>query len=171
VQEVIERYPQLLAGLTQSSWGTFVIPQVSFGGDLFPDFLLAVADSGGVHWTLVEIESPLAVNVGLKNGQFGESARTPINQIDDWRDWLTDNLTMAVHNRGLIVIRPESPGLAIVGRRGHGRWPHELSRQRLARQQHITLHSYDWMLEALRHGAGVERPGGPLDWSDWRSRV
>lgn len=168
VQRLIERYPELLAGLTQSSWGTFVRSQVSLGGDLFPDFLLAVADSGGVHWTLVEIESPRAGHVGMADGHLGDSARKAINQIEDWRNWLTDHLAFARDNRELIGIRPESPGLVIVGRRGQGPWPTLITRRRLLEQRDIALHSYDWFVEALEHGAGVDRPGGPLEWPDWR---
>jgi Domain of unknown function (DUF4263) len=170
VQRVIEEHPALLAGLTQSSWGTWVRPQISLGGDLYPDFLVAAADSSGVHWTLVELESPRAERVGMANGQFGESARKGINQIEDWRNWLTENLAFARDNRGLVGIRPESPGMVIVGRRLQGAWPSLPTRRRLFEDREIVLHSYDWLVEALEHGAGVARPGGPLDWPDWQLR-
>lgn len=158
------------AGLTQSSWGTYVRPQVSLGGDLYPDFLVAVADSGGVHWTLVELESPRAERVGMAKGQLGESARKGIDQIEGWRDWLTENLAFARDNRGLIGIRPESPGMVIVGRRAQGPWPSLFTRRRLFEDRGIVLHSHDWLVEALEHGAGIARPGGPLDWPDWQLR-
>lgn len=168
VQRLLEEHPELLAGLTQSSWGTYIRPQVSFGGDQFPDFLVGIADSAGLHWTLVELESPCAQHVGMAKGQLGESARNGINQIEDWRNWLTENLAFARDNRGLIGIRPESQGMVIVGRRLQGTWPSLQVRRRLLEERGILLHSYDWFLEALEHGAGGGRPGGPLDWPDWQ---
>lgn len=170
IQRVIEEHPILLAGLTQSSWGKYVRSQVSLGGDLYPDFLMAVADSAGIHWTLVELESPRAERVGMANGQLGESARTGVNQVEDWREWLTQNLAFARETRGLIGIRPESSGMVIVGRRLQGSWPSFSARRRLFEDRGVTLHSYDWLVEALEHGAGVNRPGGPLDWPDWQFR-
>lgn len=170
LQELIERHPEILAGLTTNSWGCFVRPQVSLAGQLIPDFLLAIANSGGVHWTLVEIESPAAKRVGTRKGTLGDSARKGVQQIEDWREWLTGDLAHARDNIGLIGIRPESPGLVIVGRRGLGPWPLAHTRQRLHQDRNILLHSWDWLVEALEHGAGIDRPGGPLDWRDWHLR-
>lgn len=169
LQRLIERHPEVLSGLTTNSWGCFVRPQVSLAGQKRPDFLLAIADSAGIHWTLIELESPTAVKVGTQKGALGDSARKGIQQIEDWREWLTENLAHARSNTGLHNIRPESPALVIVGRRESGPWPSPGVRQRLAERQQIALHSWDWLVEALEHGAGVDRPGGPLDWPEWRS--
>lgn len=168
LQRLIERHPELLSGLTTNSWGCFVRPQVSLAGEKRPDFLLAIADSAGIHWTLVELESPTATRVGTKKGEFGESARKGIAQIEEWREWLTENVAHARSNIGLHNIRPEAPGLVIVGRRDAGPWPSQGVRQRLAERQHISVHSWDWLVDALEHGAGVDRPGGPLDWPEWQ---
>ena len=170
IQRLIEEHPELLAGLTQSSWGTYVRPQASLGGDHFADFVLGVADSGGVQWTLIELENPRAEHVGMANGQLGQHARTAITQIDAWRNWLTENLAFARTNRGLVDIRPESQGIILVGRRLQGQWPSIPVRRRLLEQRGILLHSYDWLIDALEHGAGVDRPGGPLEWQDWLFR-
>jgi hypothetical protein len=176
VQKCLERYPGLLAriaGLT--SYGTFLRWQVRFGSQLVPDFLLAVADSSGVNWTLIELESPKA-KVGIQKGRFAGKAREGIQQIEDWREWLMANLDYARRSPeedglGLPGIRPESPGIVVIGRREAAASASVNVRQRLLEQRNIALHSYDWLLDAVDPAEGFRRPGGPLDWPDWSERM
>ena len=126
------------------SLGTYVRNQPSLGGQRYPDFALAVVDSGGVHWTLIELESP-RVNAGLKSGQLAEKARTAVQQIETWREWLTVNLDFARRPRdedglGLVEIRPQCPGLVLIGRRASMRQISTAVQRRLL-EEHIALHS------------------------------
>lgn len=174
VQACLQAHPQLvarLAGLT--SFGAFVRSQVELGSQLVPDFMLAVADSAGVHWTLIELESPRA-QVGIRNGRLAGKAREGVQQIEDWREWILSNLDYARrpptdNGLGLVEIRPESPGIVLIGRRDAMSPASDAVRRRLLEQRNIALHSYDWLLDALE--AGFARPGGPLDWPDWADRV
>lgn len=165
IQVFIQRHPQVLAALCgPTSLGTYVRSQPSLGGQLYPDFAIAVVDSAGVHWTLVELESP-RVAAGLKSGQLSEKARTAVQQVLSWREWLIDNLATArssgKHGLGLTDIRPESPGIVLIGRRSSTRPVSALVQHRLSETQHVTLHSYDWLLDALRTHRG--QPGAVLD--------
>jgi hypothetical protein len=165
IQAFIQRYPQVLAALCgPTSLGTYVRSQPSLGGQLYPDFAIAVVDSAGVHWTLVELESP-RVAAGLKDGQLSQKARTAVQQVLSWREWLIDNLAAArssgQHGLGLTDIRPESPGIVLIGRRSSTRPVSPLAQHRLSETQQVTLHSYDWLLDALRTRRG--QPGGVLD--------
>ena len=175
MQQCLEDHPELLARLAGlTSYGTYVRSQVSLGGHLVPDFLLAVADSIGVHWTLIESESPTAA-VAIRNGRLAGKAREGVQQIDDWREWLLANLDFAPRSPrdkglGLVEMRPESPGIVIIGRRGSSPPASQEVRTRLREQRGITLHSYDWLLDAVDPPERFGRPGGPLDWSDWTER-
>lgn len=176
VQECLRDHPSLLARLVGlTSYGTYVRSQVALGSQLIPDFLLGVGDSGGVHWTLIELESPKA-QVAIKGGRLAGKAREGTQQVEDWREWLLSNLDYARrtpndNGLGLVEIRPESPGIVIIGRRDGVPTASLEIRHRLRERRNIALHSYDWLLEAVDPNVGVARPGGPLDWSDWRDRI
>lgn len=176
VQKCLENYPGLLARIAgPTSFGTYLRSQVRFGSQLVPDFMLAVADSAGVNWTLIELESPRA-SVGIQRGRFAGKAREGIQQIEDWREWLMANLDYARRSPeedglGLVGIRPESRGIVLIGRRGDGGNASANVRQRLLEQRNIALHSYDWLLDAVDSPEGVHRPGGPLDWPDWTEKM
>jgi hypothetical protein len=164
VQAFIQNRLQILAALAgPTSLGTYVRSQPSLGGQLRPDFVLAVADSAGVHWTLVELESP-AVAAGLQNGQLSKEARKGVQQIESWREWLSEHLAMArssgTNGYGLTDIRPESPGIVLIGRRAAGKTVASQVQHRLSEEQRITLHSYDWLLDGIRAARGL--PGGAL---------
>lgn len=155
LQELLTRRPGLLARITVSSFGTFVVPLPRLGERYVPDFVLVVADSAGIHYTLVELESPRQ-RLSLKDGQLSAKAREALQQIESWREWLKDNLTMAQRPReanglGLPEIRPDSPGLVLIGRRSEITPTANLvMRQRLREQLGISFHTYDWLSSALR---------------------
>jgi len=162
IQACLATYPQLLGTLIPGSYGTFVLPQVRLGADLVPDFLLAKADSAGLHWTLVELESPTAP-VAINDGsRLAQKSREAVQQIEDWKNWLTNNLAYARDELNLADIRPESESLILIGRRGG---VPALSRDQLRslRERGIALHSYDWLLEAVELSASA--PGSALEWT------
>ncbi|MGO9761043.1 MAG: Shedu anti-phage system protein SduA domain-containing protein [Solirubrobacteraceae bacterium] len=169
IQAYIERHPEILTSLSgPTSLGTFVRSQPSLGGQRFPDFALAVADSAGLHWTLIEIESPRAA-IGLQNGQLAKNSRAAVGQVETWREWLTNNLDTARRPRaqdglGLTDVRPEAAGIVLIGRRAGATPLAPAVQRRLHEEQQIQLHSYDWLLDALNRKHN--RPGGPLDWAD-----
>ena len=174
IQDCIRDHPGLLVALISSSLGRFVRPKVSLGGNKIPDFAIAGADSIGVHWTLIELESPRAP-VAKKDGTLADKAREAVQQIEDWREWLQSNLDFARRPRdenGLALpdVRPESAGLVLIGRRGDLPAARSEVRRRLIEQRQITVHSYDWLLDAVEAGISPQnRPGSPLDWPDWVS--
>lgn len=173
IQAFIQQHRELLVALRgPTSLGTYVRNQPSLGGQRYPDFALAVVDSGGVHWTLIELESPRA-NAGLKSGQLAEKARTAVQQIETWREWLTVNLDFARRPRdedglGLVEIRPQCPGLVLIGRRASMRQISTAVQRRLLEEQHIALHSYDWLLDALGRSQALGGAPGFEDLLDFQ---
>ena len=121
IQAFIEEHPETLAALLGGS-DRFVLPRRSLGGKYVPDFLVSDADSLGIRWVLVELETPQSsLTLGAQN-ELDKFARRGVTQIREWREWLQNNLDTARRptskdGLGLIDIRPMSEGLVLVGRR------------------------------------------------------
>lgn len=159
IQKLLQKYPQLLATIDLSGHATYVRAQVRIAGKLIPDFMIATEDSAGLHWTYVELESPRQ-NMGLQNGKFAEKAREGIDQINDWRNLVQENLDLArkPENKGgaaLPEIRPSSPGLVIIGRRYGTRLATDDVRNTKFENEHIRVHTYDWLLEMIEGASSI----------------
>ena len=166
IQQLLAERPGLLAGLSANSFGAFLKPLPRLGAEYVPDFVLAIADSAGIHYTLVELESPRA-RLSLNNGQFAAKAREAIAQIEGWREWLKNNLAYAQRSPdddglGLPEIRPESPGLILIGRREHAVALSRISRQRARENQQLLIHTYDWLIEVSNPARRASDILGPL---------
>lgn len=166
IQKVLERLPQLWLGHDRTGHGTFVFPQKRLGSQFVPDFLIAVGSSAGMDWRLVELEAPMHIP-HLKNGDPSVKLRKAISQINDWRRWLTDNISYAVRPKaenglGLWNISPRSPATVYIGRRPFSS-DFNAERRRLREEQGITVSSYDALIESaafeLARFQGVGRDG------------
>lgn len=62
---------------------------------------------------------------------------------------LSRNQALAVGELGLTNVRPESPGVVLIGRRSGNQ---------------IIVHTYDWLLEQLQAGLTASGVGNPLKW-------
>jgi hypothetical protein len=157
IQRFLEEHPEMLASLLGGTYANAVVPRIDLGGKLEPDFLFAEVDSAGVHWWLIELESPRA-QVLLQDGELAEKARHAIKQIEDWRRWLTNNLDEARRlpyqdGVGLVDIRREhTRGLVLIGRREEVLGCSEDARQRESTQSRILVRTYDWLLQKFRLG-------------------
>ena len=153
IQELLQSRPQLLASLVRGP-RRYCIPKVRLGRSYVTDFLLAHADSAGIHWILVELETPTS-SVTLANGnEFDQHARKGESQIAEWREWLQDNLDQARRSRqdnglGLHDIRPQAEGIVLVGRRDFLRPNAQKLRKQRREQMSIRMHTYNWLVEQL----------------------
>ena len=162
IQELIQQRPQLLASLVRGPW-RYCVPKPSLGGIYIPDFLLAEVDSNGVTWTLVELETPESRVTLTRGNSLDRYARKGVDQINEWRQWLQDNLDQARRSRtesglGLPDIRPQAKGIVLVGRRYRLRENVRNIRSQLSENQMIEMHTYDWLLEKLDGTLGFQGP-------------
>ncbi|MFD0001619.1 Shedu anti-phage system protein SduA domain-containing protein [Streptomyces sp. NPDC127178] len=153
LQRFFEDHPGILAQELGANC-RWVLPQVSLGGRYVPDFLVARLDSGGVGWTLVELESPTA-QLFTKDGQPRKELRKGLSQIQDWRTWLIANRDVARRSRneqglGLVGIDHMANGLVIIGRRHHRSVADQERLNSLMHRERIQIRSYDWLLEEAR---------------------
>jgi hypothetical protein len=153
VQAFLQRHPEVFAATLLRGHTRYVRPQVRLGSEYVPDFLLADMSSMGVHWTLVELESPTAC-MAIQSGDFAQEARNALHQITCWRGWLERNAGYARHTEprglGLIGITASAPGLIIVGRRGHDACDDEdWLRARTLAERNIQIQTYDWLVDLV----------------------
>jgi hypothetical protein len=152
-EEPLQRHlaanPSLLASLVVGGHKTWVIPKQRLGAQYVTDFLVMGLNSAGPHWVMVELEAARH-DIHLRSGRLSAPTRHAVDQIRDWRDWLTRNVAHAETEMGLIGLRPDDPGLIIIGRAD----PHadrNPARMTLRAESRIDVHSWDWLLRSAQN--------------------
>ena len=147
-QRLVELHPELLASLVSGHWGTYVIPQQKLGAEHVTDFLVLGLNSLGPQWLAVELEAPRHELLTQKE-RLRSEVHHAINQIEDWREWLTTNVAYAQMTLHLHGLTNKVPGLVVIGRDA----PHidrQPARSRISEEQNIQVHSWDWVLRQAR---------------------
>ncbi|MCA0252987.1 MAG: DUF4263 domain-containing protein [Actinobacteria bacterium] len=160
-QELIERYPELLASLVRGHWATYVIPQKRLGSEFVTDFLVLGVTSQGPEWVAVELEAPRH-ELLTKKGRLRQAVQHAVNQIQDWREWLTRNVAYAQDQHHLVGLTNRVPGLVIIGRADPSA-EREPARRRLAEQEQISIHSWDWLLRETQRVVEAGNQAATLD--------
>lgn len=150
MQRLLEKHPALLAGTVVGTRDTWIRPQVQLGNHYMADFMIAGQTSLGVRWTLVELESPVSRLTNPGNRRATATLRHAVDQIEDWRRWLSTNLHYARSARdadglGLPGITAEVPGLIIMARETYDDAAAEI-RELHVRRSHIQVRTYDWLM-------------------------
>jgi len=157
LQKHIEIYPFILS--QQFAHCHHVFPKIALGNQYETDFMCLDIPSSGKEWIGVELESPHK-KVITKAGRRTADLEHSIQQVRDWRSWLTDNLSYARQSKeqnglGLVDITPRFFGYVIIGRRTNfSRKFNELRRQ-LLRDELITVRSWDGIIEWARKRSKV----------------
>lgn len=68
----------------------YIFPEFQLNTDYKVDYLLIGKSSNGFEFIFIELES-IYGNIILQNGEFGNSIRKGISQIDDWQTWIESN--------------------------------------------------------------------------------
>ena len=132
LQKHLEAHPYILS--QQFSHCHHVFPKVALGIQYETDFMCLDIPSSGKEWIGIELESTQK-KVITKQGRKTADLEHAIQQIRDWRSWITDNLSYARQSReqnglGLIDIAPRFFGHVVIGRREYyNRKFNELRRQ------------------------------------------
>ncbi|WP_189833967.1 Shedu anti-phage system protein SduA domain-containing protein [Streptomyces zaomyceticus] len=167
MQRLLEKHPALLASTVVGTHDTWVRPQVQLGNHYMADFMIAGQTSLGIRWTLVELESPVSRMSNPGNKRASTTLRHAVDQIEDWRRWLSANLHYARSARnadglGLPGITAEVPGLIIMAREDADDAAADI-RELHARRSHIQVRTYDWLMrinespDPLRRDAPEQR--------------
>ncbi|MFC1948102.1 Shedu anti-phage system protein SduA domain-containing protein [Chloroflexota bacterium] len=125
------------------------IPTPNLGGLYKPDYLIAGLDSAGFWWYGVELENP-HYRMFNKNGEQTKELSHAIRQIEDWREWLRNNISYAQNTLGFIQIDADLPCYIIIGTRNQEIVDSETlqNRQRAVMKRDknsLLLHHYEWL--------------------------
>jgi hypothetical protein len=162
LQTYLEEHPLFLVQHLGGGHGRWVIPHPRFGNQLIPDFVMGDRHSGGFEWTLVELESPTARMFNAK-GDPSATLQHALRQLTDWRVWLEVNQNYAARPRkdaglGLTNISSNAQGLVLIGRTDNRDDGVVARRRRLAQDNNIKLHTYDWLVRQARdRSEAIER--------------
>ncbi len=154
MQCFLEDHPHILIQQFTAGRGAWVIPKKRLGSEYVTDFMIAREASGGLVWYAVEIERPQA-NLFNKNGDASAPLNHALGQINDWREWLSQNRDYASkpperEGLGLIDINPELDGLLVIGRGSDIDARITRRRRRLAHNHRVVIETYDWLLSQVR---------------------
>jgi len=86
-------YPMIASILDHYNFGhhdAFIFPEFPLGNSFRADYLIIGQSSDGFQFIFVELES-VNNRITLENGDFGESIRKGLSQINDWDYWLDEN--------------------------------------------------------------------------------
>ncbi|UXN33355.1 DUF4263 domain-containing protein [Glutamicibacter sp. M10] len=145
LQRLVERHPQLLANTVIGHSGTYVIPQKSLGCEFRADFVVLGINSTGPEWVLLEIEASKH-NLHNRDDTLTGAVRHAVGQIQDWREWLTKNVSYEQQQLSLQGLTNRAPGLVIIGRAEPIMERDGARSQAREQQQSISIHSWDWIL-------------------------
>jgi hypothetical protein len=165
LQQVLTAHPALLAPLVVGSWNNYVIPKVRLGSEHVTDYLVMGLNSLGPQWVAVEIEGQQH-QLETRSGSLSAPTRHAVEQINDWREWLTTNIAYAHSALGLYGITNRVPGLVIIGR-SDPTIERRAARSRSGEDSNIAIHSWDWL---LRNASNL-RQGGRSDFADAGARA
>ena len=154
IQQFLQANPQFLIQHLGGGHGRWVIPKQKLGAEHVTDFLIAEKHSFGHEWQAVELESPLRP-VFNRNGDPSQYLNHAIRQITDWRAWLKSNQAYASRPRtenGLALADIDSnvKGLILIGRRSAIDAETNSRRRQLVQNLNIEIHTYDYLLQALK---------------------
>jgi len=68
----------------------YIFQEVALPPNHQADFLIIGKNSHGYHFLLIELENPYG-SITIKDGDFGNTIRKGISQIEDWKNWMDKN--------------------------------------------------------------------------------
>lgn len=149
LQRHIEKHPYILS--QQFAHCRHVIPKVALGSQYETDFMCLEIPSSGKEWIGVELEIPNK-KVITKAGRKTAVLEHAIQQIRDWRSWVTENLSYARKEKdkyglGLNDITPRFFGYVVIGRRKEFNEKFNELRRQIQRDEFIAIRSWDGVIE------------------------
>jgi hypothetical protein len=120
---------------------------------------MADADSSGIRWLLIELESP-RVRAVKRDGEWAKEARHAQHQIRQWRHYISENPDAARkapedEGLGLVDIEAGVPALVLISRRDLVANDPVWMRRDLRLNSGVEMHTYDWLIERVERVAGL----------------
>jgi hypothetical protein len=157
IQMFLQENPHVLAALLTGAQGRWIRPQVKLGARYVADFFIADADSWGIRWLLIELESP-RVRALKRNGEWAKEARHAQHQIQQWQHYIAENpdpVRKPTEDEGLGLVDIEAgvPALILISRRDLVASDPAWLRRALRLNSGVEMHTYDWLIERVERAA------------------
>ncbi len=159
IQNFLKVKPYLFDGMYRHGHGTYVFYEIKFGSQYIADWVIGNGHSGGLLWDLIELECPKSIPF-IQNGHFSDATRKGINQIQDWRNWIQQNIDMVQKSKsqdglGLVGLNNHAKGTVVSGRREMYQSKPAIQKYNRNRvlcnsQNHIEIISYETLIEGMR---------------------
>jgi hypothetical protein len=78
------------AGYTFGHHDAYLFKEFEFPSTFKADYLLIGKNSHGYHFIFIELENPTG-SITAKNGEFGQTIRKGIKQVQSWDKWIEGN--------------------------------------------------------------------------------
>jgi hypothetical protein len=154
VQAYLEQNLGLLIQLVSCGPRAYVLPQPRLGSEYIPDFAVGCLSSGGIYWTLIELENP-NFEVLTRQGQPTAKLTHAIQQINDWRIWLRDNSQYAQNELGYRDLNAEFNATIVIGRRKEQTRRGQQRYRELSQGRRLEIMSYDRLLEQVTKSSAL----------------
>ncbi|MDF2627832.1 MAG: hypothetical protein K0R39_1663 [Symbiobacteriaceae bacterium] len=147
IQEFLTKHTVLLAPTANR-----VLTKIPLGSEYVTDFVI---EDPGERYTLVEIERP-DLSVFTRAGNPSSSLTHAQRQVEDWRQWVHDNVGYA---RNTLPNINEPRALVVIGRRGTiGESGRKLLARKNAEHPNIQIITYDDLMDLARaHAINLRR--------------
>jgi len=155
IQAHLESHPYILS--EQYAHCHHVFPRVRLGDRYEADFFCLECPSYGNKWIAIEIERP-DIKVVTRTGRKTSELEHALQQLRDWRKWISDNIDYARRPRnrnglGLEDIEPRFQCSAIIGRRSSVSEEFDSIRRQVLSDECIEIRSWDSVIERAEQRA------------------
>lgn len=157
LQQFLESHRYILS--EQFAHCHHVFPRVRLGERFEADFFCLDLPSYGNEWIAIEIEPtnfPVVTRAGRKSAKLEHA----LQQVRDWRIWVTNNIDYARRPRttsglGLEEIGPRFQGYVIIGRRRDYTPTFNALRRQVSDDEMIQIRSWDGIVERAEQRANI----------------
>ncbi len=151
IQRFLTDHKQFLIQHLSGGHGRYVMPKPRLGIQAVPDYLLAELSSMGIRWHGIELESP-RVRSSRKDGQPTQELTHAIQQVTDWREWLTQNIDYARRpssegGLSLVGIDGNISATILIGRRQDFHPRFNAFRRQTVQERNLSIRTYDWLID------------------------
>jgi hypothetical protein len=144
LQIFLAEHPSFLLRLLPPGAKILLYDRPRLGSEYIPDFLISVNNSQGSHWICIELENPTLRPMN-KAGEMSRILSHAIAQVNDWKDWVRDNVAYAREQLGLKGISDSVAAWIVLGRRAEMN-KREQKRYAALNRLGIAVMSYDRLL-------------------------
>ncbi|WP_342668382.1 Shedu anti-phage system protein SduA domain-containing protein [Actinoplanes subtropicus] len=165
MHRLLAQRPHLVVNAEMAHGCRWIKSNPQLGAEFSPDFAVVRLDSGGLRWTLMELQDPIT-QLFIGNGQAGKELREGIHQIGEWRGWVRRWGQNGAEDHGYPRLRDDFRAVVVIGRSNDKLKDLQADDRisALEREHRIEIRSYDYIYRAAweeLYDCGVDHGRNP----------